>query len=186
MSSIKKRIWYNNAMYHNTIRGNRKEDIFKDKNDYKKYLFLMQEAREYYDNKFFIVSYCLMTNHVHLHIKTTDIHISNFMKRLNERYARYFNSKYGFTGHVFQRRYYSKLIEDDKYNVDVSRYIHRNPVRANIVEKPEDYVWSSYRMYIGEEETEIISPEYVMCLFPDNDKELYKQYVESVISSTEI
>jgi putative transposase len=148
----KKHEWYIGAKLHVIARGNHRNDIFRNESDYELYLYYLKEAMEYYKNKYYIISYVLMTNHMHLLIDTTDSDISNFIKRVHSRYAWNFNKKYNYIGHLFQDRYRSELIEDDRYMLEVSRYVHLNPVRANMVEKPENYQWSSYGMYIGEKE----------------------------------
>ena len=123
-----------------------------------------------------------MTNHVHLVIETTDCDISDFIKRSHSRYATNFNKKYNCIGHLFQGRYKSELIQDDKYMLEVSRYVHLNPVRAKMVSKPEDYKWSSYTMYIGEEEEKLITSKRVLSYFKEGEeKELYKRFVESAM-----
>ena len=174
----KKLIWYPNAMYHVSSRGNRRSDIFKEKEDYLVYLENLKEALEYYENSYELISYTLMTNHVHLQIKTKDKHIWYLMSRINKSYARNFNNKYNYVGHLFQSRYNAEIIEKDAYVLEASRYIHLNPVRANMVEKPEDYCWSSYSMYIGKEKEKLINSESILSYFKGS-RDLYKQYVEN-------
>ncbi|RMD04329.1 transposase [Clostridium autoethanogenum] len=176
----KKLIWYPNAMYHVTSRGNRRSNIFKEEEDYLVYLENLKEALEYYKNIYEVISYTLMTNHVHLQIKTKDKHIWYLISRINKSYARNFNNKYNYVGHLFQSRYNAEIIEKDEYVLEASRYIHLNPVRAKMVEKPEDYRWSSYSMYIGKEEEKLIHNEIILSYFKGN-RDLYKQYVESVL-----
>lgn len=135
---------------------------------------------EYYENKYYIIAYALMTNHVHLIIGTTDLDISNFIKRAHSRYAWNFNKKYKYIGHLFQDRYRSQLIEDDKYMLEVSRYVHLNPVRANMVNTPEEYKWSSYSTYIGETKEKLINSESILNYF--NNREEYKIFVEQGIN----
>ena len=137
--SRKLREWYLNAMYHITSRGNRRSDIFRDNEDYEVYIIILKEALEYLENKFEIISYCLMTNHVHLQVKTKDMHIKYLMMRVNRFYAKYFNNKYQYVGHLFQARYATELIEESSYVLETSRYIHLNPVRARVVQKPDIY-----------------------------------------------
>jgi REP element-mobilizing transposase RayT len=127
-------------------RGNHRHDIYRDDEDRQVYLTLLRETKKEY--KFYLHSYCLMTNHVHLHIETEDINISIIMKRINLLYAQFFNNKYNFVGHLFQDRFKSELIETDQYHLEIGRYIHLNPVRANMTELPIDYTWSSYRVYM--------------------------------------
>ena len=150
----KKREWYPGAVYHIMCRGNRRSDLFRDEEDFLVYLSILQEAEDKHD--FVLYSYCLMTNHVHLHLKTKDKKISKIMRTINLLYAKYFNNKHNFIGHLFQGRYKSELIENDSYNLTISKYIHLNPVRAEMVEKPVEYEWSSYRTYMGKTESELV------------------------------
>lgn len=174
--------WYPGAEFHVIARGNHKNDIFRDKTDYELYLYYLQEAMKYYDDKYYIIAYVLMTNHVHLLVGTEDRDISDFVRRVHSRYASNFNRKYDYIGHLFQDRYKSELIQDDKYFLEVSRYIHLNPVRANMVKLPEEYKWSSYGMYIGKVKERLISSDKILSYFRGgSEAELYKAFVESVI-----
>jgi REP element-mobilizing transposase RayT len=158
-----RRIWYPGAVYHITTRGNRKEPIFRDNNDYSLYLSILKESLERFDAKLYC--YCLMTNHVHLIIETGDTSISEIMKRINSLYTKNFNIKYELIGHLFQGRYYSKLIELTAHAVEASKYIHLNPVKANMVSSPEDYKWSSYGMYIGTDVEKMIISAKILSHF---------------------
>lgn len=182
----KKREWFADATYHITARGNHRNDIFRDETDYEYYINCIREALKYYEEKYRIICYCLMTNHVHLQIKTSDMHMSHFMKRVNSLYAQYFNKKYNYVGHLFQGRYGAELIETDQYSLEASRYIHLNPVKARMVEKPEEYHWSSYSMYIGVHPERIIDADRILSYFKkENKRQLYKEYVESAIKLLE-
>lgn len=174
--------WIPDAVYHVTIRGNRKENIFIHKEDYLMYLEFLQEAVRYYDFQFEILAYTLMTNHIHLLIKTRDTHISFLMGRVNKKYATEFNKKYNYVGHLFQTRYNGVLIENDRQLLEESRYIHLNPVRASMVSKPEDYPYSSYLMYMGIKNEKYINTSILLDYFKDKNKELYRSYVEASIS----
>lgn len=88
-----------------------------------------------------------MTNNIHLQIETIHHHIQYIMKTLHSRYALYLNQRMNTDGHIFQERYKAELIESSGYFLEVSRYIHRNPLLANMVERSEDYLWSSYPSY---------------------------------------
>jgi putative transposase len=179
--SRKLREWYPNAMYHITSRGNRRSDIFRDNEDYQVYITIIKEAIDFLENQYEIISYCLMPNHVHLQVQIKDKHIKYLMMRVNRFYAKYFNNKYQYVGHLFQARYGSELIEVDSYMLETSRYIHLNPVRARMVEKPDIYQWSSYSMYIGNEKEKFISSNKILSYFKDKNRELYKRYVETAI-----
>ena len=144
-----KRPWVSGAIYHITNRGNRQEIIFKESIDYIVYLGILKETLKFYkEDNYKLISYCLMSNHVHLLLKTGTKDPSFFMRSVNSIYARYFNDKYQYIGHLFQGRYFSNLINNVIELLEVSRYIHLNPVRAKIVDSPEKYIWSSYNKIV--------------------------------------
>lgn len=171
-----KRRWYPGAVYHIVSRGNRKGHLFRDQLDFDFYLDILRKAKAKYE--FDLLSYCLMTNHIHLHLKTGEVKIGKLMHYINLFYAKYFNYKYDLIGHVFQGRYFSKLIEDDFYNLGVNRYIHLNPVEAAIVKNPEEYNRSSYQIYLGLRENDLINDSLILASFSD-DRELYKRFIDS-------
>lgn len=176
----KARIWYPGASYHIMCRGNHRHDIYRDDEDRQVYLTLLRETKKEYN--FHLHSYCLMTNHVHLHIETVDINISIIMKRINLLYAQFFNNKYNFVGHLFQDRFKSELIETDQYHLEISKYIHLNPVQANMTELPIDYTWSSYRVYMSIRQDSIVTTEKTLGYFSEPRVEHYRLYVESELS----
>lgn len=143
----KRRIWYPGATYHITARGNRRINIFVNNQDYPMYLGILEDVRSMYP--FVLHSYCLMTNHLHLQIETISHHIKDIMKELHSRYAIYLNHRLKVDGHVFQGRYGAELIETNAYFLEVSRYIHRNPLEAKMVKNLFEYPWSSYSSYIN-------------------------------------
>lgn len=172
----KPRVWYPGATYHVMCRGNRRQEIFKDDQDRQVYLKNLLWAKK--NHRCNILSYCLMPNHVHLQIETSDVPIWKMMKQLNMMYAIFFNKKYGYVGYLFQDRYRAELIETDASNLAVSRYIHLNPVAAKMVESPFDYKWSSYRVYLGEQKDSLVSTEKILKYFLQQSRALYKEYVE--------
>lgn len=132
----RKREWYRGATYHVTVRGNRRNDIFRDKEDFEYYLNTIEAALFYYIHyNYKVICYCLMDNHVHLMIKTDTEPLGKLIGRISASYTRYFNKKYNYIGHLFQDRYFSELIKRDEQMLETSRYIHLNPVRANMVRK---------------------------------------------------
>ena len=175
----KKRIWYPGAIYHIINRGNRKSELFRDSADNKYFIELILEAKKKYQFK--LLCYCLMVNHYHLEIKTGEIEIWKIMRQINLHYAKYFNHKYGLSGHLFQGRYGSNLIENNYKKLLVSRYIHLNPVRANLVSEAEKYRWSSYGDYLNKKESKIVETDILLSFFGENSREKYKDYVESLI-----
>ncbi len=180
----KKRIWYPGAVYHIMNRGNRRSDIFKDEEDFQVYLTILKQTMEKYT--YTLYSYCLMTNHLHMQIETKDVEIWNIMRYINLAYTKYFNNKYNFIGHLFQGRYRAEIIESDSYNLQTSRYIHLNPVKASMVERPIEYKWSSYGVYMGQVKSDIVNEQKILSYFKDNSRELYREYVESKLINLEI
>lgn len=155
--TTRRRVWIEGASYHITNRGNRKEIIFREEYDFYVYIAILKNTLKFYEEyNYKVVAYCLMTNHVHLLIKTEKQDPSTFMRRLNSMYAKYFNDKYEYEGHLFQGRYYSNIITSIIEMLEVSRYIHLNPVKAKIVRMPEEYKWSSYNKTIGSENDRVI------------------------------
>jgi len=134
------------GIYHVMLRGVNKQSIFEDDEDNKKFLQILTLCKELC--KFELYGYCLMSNHVHLLLKETDETISQIIKRIASRYVWWFNKKYSRCGHLFQERYKSETVDDDKYFVTVLRYIHQNPVLAGICTFISAYKWSSYDEYI--------------------------------------
>jgi putative transposase len=142
------RITYPGAFYHVTSRGNERKDIFKSKRDREKFLEYFESAAKRYDAVIHV--FCLMDTHYHLLLETPSGNLPQIMRHINGAYTTYFNVKRGRSGHLFQGRYKSILVDIDEYAKELSRYIHLNPVRAKMVKTPEEYEWSSYKFYIGE------------------------------------
>lgn len=140
------RLQAENCLYHLTSRGDDRRQIFISAYDYQKFLEYLLQAKTKYN--FYLYAYVLMNNHYHLLIETTQPNLSKIMHYINSAYTTYYNLKRHKSGHVFQGRYKSILVDKDNYLLELTRYIHLNPVRAKIVPKPEDYQWSSYLGYI--------------------------------------
>jgi len=141
------RITFPGAHYHVTARGNEQKDIYKNRRDREKFLDYLESSVTRYGAV--IHAYCLMTNHYHLLLETPEGNLPEIMRHINGAYTNYYNTKRKRAGHLFQGRYKAILIEADSYMMELSRYIHLNPVRVGMVTKPEDYQWSSYQDYIG-------------------------------------
>lgn len=133
-------------LYHITSRGDGRKDIFHNDTDCVKFIEYLKAVKDKY--KVYVYAYCLMANHYHLLLETSQPNISRAMQQLNTAYTVYYNVKRGKTGHLFQGRYKSVLVDKDNYLLELTRYIHLNPVKAKIVDSPEKYPWSSYNEYI--------------------------------------
>jgi hypothetical protein len=122
-----------------------------------------------------------MDNHYHLVLETPKGNLLKVMHGVNSSYTGYFNRKYGRSGHLFQGRYRGILVEKDMYLLSLSRYVHLNPVRARVVERPEDYRWSSYPGYIGKgKESEWVEYAWVLSQFGRNRKRARRRYGEYI------
>jgi len=152
------------GVYHVMLRGIDKRNIFLHDKDKEKFLYYLFKAKEL--GGFELYGYCLMDNHVHILLKEGE-ELGKSIKRITVGYVQWHNRKYGRTGHLFQNRYKSEAVENDRYLIAVARYIHQNPVKAKMVEKVEKYKWSSYKDYIfsyNNESTET-DTEFIMGYF---------------------
>jgi len=133
------------GLYHVIVRGNERRNVFRDDEDRQRYLARLAVYREKFS--FQLLAYCLMDNHVHLAIEPGKVPLSRIMAGLQSSYTQYFNWRHERSGHLFQGRYKAFLVEKDPYALALLRYIHENPVKARVVERPEDFAWSSDRYY---------------------------------------
>ena len=163
----KERIWYPHAIYHVMNRGVRKTPLFTEAAEYNTFYRILLKAQEKYGFK--LHAYCLMKNHYHLLIETQNEELWKIMKDINQVYAQNFNYRHATRGHVFEARYHAILIKDESYFLEVSRYIHQNPVKANIVNSPEEYPYSSYRAYIGQTYDFLTDTSYLHSIFGQKD-----------------
>ena len=152
----KLRIVFEGAIYHVTVRGNGRQDIFRDDGDRGRFLDQLSEQAGKHGVRLYL--YCLMNNHVHLLVETPGANISRFMQALMTAYTMYFNKRHRRVGHLLQGRFGGKPVEGDEYLLKLSRYVHLNPVHVGEIEKrpPKEqvrylrgYRWSSYPAYAG-------------------------------------
>lgn len=172
----KKREWYPGAVYHMMERGIRRKEIYKDDMDYQVFMAIMKYAME--KTGCTLHAYCMMTNHFHLLLETGEQEPGKFMKHLASSYAIYFNRKYSYTGHLFEARYKACLVKNDAYFLQTSRYIYLNPVKAKIVEHPEDYPWSSYRTMLGIDDDKMTDVNRTREYFGADAGIRYREFVE--------
>lgn len=162
-----------NCFYHVMSRGDDRKRIFQRRRDYEKFLDYVTAAKVKF--RLFLYAYCLMPNHYHLLLETALPNISRTMQYINGSYTTYYNTKYERCGHLFQGRFKSIVVERASYYLELSRYIHLNPVRAELVDAPDDYTWSSYRGYIGSKDTNIDCEQIKKYLGMDNHQ--YRRFV---------
>lgn len=141
------RIEYENALYHVTARGNRRDAIFRGDSDRLTWLSILGETCTRFD--FDVLAYCQMGNHYHAVIETPRGNLCAGMRYFNGCYSQYFNRRHRLVGHVFQGRYKAIVCQQEEYLLRLSRYVMLNPVRAHMVNLPEHWAWSSYRATMG-------------------------------------
>lgn len=142
------RVEFPGAFYHVMARGNHRQPIFHDDLDRQHYLNRLEHYRV--RDGFTIYAYVLMANHMHLLMETAQIPLSKTMQGLHCTYARFYNWRYRQVGHLFQGRYKAILCDREAYLLELVRYIHLNPARAQASLDPLRYPWSSHRAYMGD------------------------------------
>jgi len=170
----KPRVEIEGGLYHVLSRGNNRQTIFHSPDDYGKFLSLLQEQK--IKLPFFLYAYCLMSNHVHLLIERRKDDIGRIMHRVLTGYSQYYNRRYHKVGHLLQGRHKSILCQSERYLCELVRYIHLNPVRANVVKKPEDYEFSSHRYYLGLAASEIVDADPVLRHFSARKERARKEF----------
>lgn len=176
------RIEYEGAFYHITGRGNERRKIFHIESDYKRFREYIRDAREKYG--LILHCYVLMGNHYHLIVETPAGKLSQIMHYINGSYTTYFNIRRKRSGHLFQGRYKALLVDRDRYLLELSRYLHLNPVRARLVERPEEYPYSSYQSYIGQDEEDIVHRDLLWGMISQDGRhapQKYKRFVEDAM-----
>ncbi len=135
--------------YHVIMGGNNKSYVFKDSRDKS---FLMENLlKQQEENLIELAAWCIMDNHVHIVLKSEEEDLALALKRINVRFAVRYHQNHHTSGHVFQDRFKSEPIETDEYLVNVVRYVHSNPVKAQMVSEVSSYKWSSYEWYLKKE-----------------------------------
>jgi putative transposase len=168
-----------NQIYHVINRGNRRETIFHDSYDYDKFLKLIKEAKDLYQIK--IYAYCLMPNHYHLVIYTKVAEsLSLSMHKINSSYVRYYNQRYKVSGHLWQGRYKSFIVQEEAYLLTLLRYVEANPLRAKIVKDCIAYKYSSAKIRIEEIEDSILDGS------PINLPENWNEYINNKESKSNL
>jgi putative transposase len=181
------RIEFPDALYHVTSRGNEKRPIFRSNHDRAAFLTFLGQAVKRFN--WSVTAWVLMSNHFHLVIQTREANLSRGMHWLNGTYAGWFNKQHGRWGHLFGGRFKAFLVETENYFAEVLRYVVLNPVRAKIVERPENYRWSSYRATAGlETAPEWFDADTALAAFdPDtiNARGSYAGFVAAKIGSSD-
>ena len=157
------RVKTNTKTYHIMMRGINKQVIFHDNVDRYKFLKILKNYKD--ECGFALFAYCLMDNHIHLLLQESDTPLEIVFKKINTSYAIYFNYKYSRVGHLFQDRFRSEAITSDPQLMQTARYIHRNPLKAGICDHPDEFRFSSYKEYIGTENSPICDTSFLLDMF---------------------
>ncbi len=178
--SYRRKIIQAGEIYHITQRAPGKEIIFVEDADYLNMLSLLKEWVKEFDIEIF--SLCLMPNHYHLLLRINKPNLSQAMQSLNTTYAMRFNTKYKRKGHVFCGVYRASMCLDDLHFLGSSLYIHLNPQKAHLVEKAEDYRWSSINVFIHSETKSFVNKEFILQMVNEDLEKassLYKEMLEN-------
>lgn len=176
------RVQYEGAVYHVMCRGVGRDKIFSQSDDYLRFEKYIELAVDRFNLT--IYAYTLMSNHYHLFLRTHESNLSRTIQWLQSSYGMYYNVKHRRSGHLFQGRFKSVVVEDESYFLGLSGYIHLNPIRAGIVKDLEEYQWSSYRDYVGTKCVHgWVCPDDVLKMFGnDRHKRIqeYRQWIHLV------
>jgi putative transposase len=178
------RIEFPGAFYHITARGNEGREIFRSLRDRQQFLSYLESAVRRYHAVIHV--YCLMGNHYHLLLETPSGNLSQILRHINGAYTTYFNVKRNRSGHLLQGRFKAILVDADEYAMELSRYIHLNPVRASLANRPEQYPWSSFPYYVGErQKPDWLSLDLILGYFDSQDASSsthYREFVHAVLA----
>ncbi|MFJ7825326.1 transposase [Psychrobacillus sp. NPDC096623] len=176
MGNIRK-VWQPELFYHITMRGNNKQCIFMNKEDFKFFFYTLQQAHTIYS--FTIIAYSLINNHYHLLIRSPRVPLSEVLIFINQQYSEYFKCKYKFIGQLYETRYYTNMISEPLELLKVSKYIHQNHlfVQRTFLDKLDNYPNCSYSFYVNDKKDQ---PTYLNThLLPS----LIKKYPEFKIDN---
>lgn len=179
----KPRLHVPGGVYHVILRGNHREPLFGADKDRAYLNALVGDVVARFGLRIF--AYCWMTNHLHLAVRVGDTPLDKPMQRLAMRYALHIHRDAGQTGHLFERRYRSILVDADSYLLALVRYIHLNPVVAGMVAEPMAYRWSSHRDYLGRATVPWVDAAFVLAMFGPTTGVARVRYLRFMRSWTE-
>jgi REP element-mobilizing transposase RayT/DNA-binding protein Fis len=157
------RVHLRDGFYHVTLRGNHQQPIFLIDGDRQRLNRIVSDAMDRYTAK--LHAYCWMTNHLHFLIQVSEHPLGLVMRQIASQYARAFQRKLQTTGHLFERRYYARVVDVEAYLLLLLRYIHLNPVVAGLVKVAGHYPWSSYHVYAGTKTEPWVTTDFALRMF---------------------
>lgn len=177
------RIEYQGGVYHITSRGNAQQSIFLSDTDKESFLNILSSIVKRFN--WLCHAYCLMDNHYHLLIETPEGNLSKGMRQLNGVYTQWFNRNHRRVGHIFQGRYKAIVVEKESYLLELCRYVVLNPVRAGLVDRPDKWVWGSYKATAGMKKVpELLTTDWILGQFANNRRKaerLYRLFIKEGI-----
>jgi len=184
---ITQRIHVPGGLYHITQRGNARKKIFFSNEDRSFFCLLMQKYFTKYNHR--LHAFCLMDNHIHLLIQAGALPFAKAMQSITSIYAKRLNKRCNATGHQFQSRYFSSIIECDYHLLTVLKYIHMNPVRAKMVKSPGEHDWNTHNYYSYNDNISWIERCFCLSMFDkDTQKAVakYNQFMKVELNKKEI
>lgn len=175
------------ATYHVTLRGNHQQDIFFTATDRQRMDLLFADGLERFDAR--LHAYCYMTNHVHALIQVGNEPLGRLMQRVAGQYARMTQARLQTTGHLFENRYYTVLVDTDTYLLEVIRYVHLNPVRAGLAKTPDAYPWSSHHAFVGARREPWVTTDFALSVFASEREkaiDAYRAFVLLALGNSEV
>ncbi len=159
----KPRVYAPGAHYHAILRGNNRQLLFRCVNDYQDWLELLEESADRYGCR--LLAYCWMSNHVHMAVQVSDLPLGRFIQYLAGQYARRFNRRHSVSGHLFERRHRAILVDSTEQLLALTKYIHRNPIDAGLVQQVRTHPWCSHRYYLKKSGPPWLNVTFVLSLF---------------------
>jgi REP-associated tyrosine transposase len=177
------RIQAPDVVYHVTARGVRRVRVYEDVFDYRKFEALLGQVVGARDWR--VHAYCQMPNHYHLLLQTPNADISDGLCWLNGVYARWFNARHGYSGHLFEARFHTELVLTNAHLLSTASYIPLNPVRAGLCRGPADWPWSSYRATVGRAARGWLDASWLLSQFGRDDSAAaaYERYVQGQMAA---
>jgi REP element-mobilizing transposase RayT len=169
------RIDFDGAWHHVMNRGRQRENIFRDAQDYKAFTDLLKSTSEMF--RVNVAAYCLMSNHYHLLLQSSEGNLARTMRHLGGVYTQWFNRRHGLDGQLFKGRYKAILVGEDEYLQGLVRYIHHNPLKAGLVKDLNAYPWSSHLGYLRRGDTwKWLHTETLLSQFSDDPAKARAEY----------
>lgn len=176
--SRKPRVHFPGAVYHVISRGNQRQTIFSDRNDFRQFQIFLETAQKRF--AFRLYAYVLMPNHFHLLLEVGSHPLSKVMQTLLYRHTRYFNNRYRLVGHLFQGRYRAILCDKDSYILELVRYLHLNPVRAGLAKDAAQYPWSSHAVFLKGQDESGVAVKEVLSYWSKRRSDAVSKYAEFI------